>query len=379
MTEKIFYLDPERYKDKGKVIEIREKDLFGILLDRTIFYPEGGGQPSDRGIIRGENWELLVSKVIEEKEDIFHFGELKGEVPKIGEEVFMELDISLRREYSQEHSAQHLFSAIIEREYNYETCGFQILPDHTKIEIPLSSDINFSYIKSAEEKTNFYIREGIPINIYWKDEKTRIVEIPGIDINPCGGIHVKNTKEIQVFKILRVYRKNSQVWRVEFIAGERVLKRLEKREEEYEYIKQRLGDPDIVNAIDKLTNKLNLLEKENKKLKEELLDYKAKELYEESFESSLGKIVIKNLDFDMNTLRILTLKILEKSVLCFLFNNSGELILGKRKEFPKEIWNKIINILENKNFKGGKGENLIQGKMDNINEISNYLNSLLKI
>ncbi len=373
MTEKIFYLDPERYKDRGEVLEIKKKDLLGILLDRSIFYPEGGGQPSDRGIIKGENWEFSVLKVIEEKGNIWHFGELKGDLPKIGEQVFMELDVSLRKEYSQEHSAQHLFSAIIERDYKYETTGFQILPEHTKIEIPLSLDINLSYIKSAEEKTNFYIREGIPINIYWENENKRIVEIPNIDKNPCGGIHVKNTKEIGAFKVLRVYRKNSQFWRIEFTSGDRLIRRLEKREEEYEYIKQKLGDPNILSALDKLINKLSLLEKENKKLKEEILDYKAEEISKDSLETSLGKVVIKKLDLDINTLRILTLKILERITLSFLFNNSGELILGRRKEFHKEIWDKIINILESRNFKGGKGENLIQGRVDNIENIIEVL------
>lgn len=373
MTEKIFYLDPERYKDKGKILEIRKKDLVGILLDKGIFYPEGGGQPSDRGIIKGENWELLVLKVIEEKENIWHFGELKGDLPEIGDQVFMELDVSLRKEYSQEHSAQHLFSAIIERDYKYETTGFQILPEYTKIEIPLSWDINLSYIKSAEEKTNFYIREGIPINVYWEDDNKRIVEIPNIDKNPCGGIHVKNTKEIGVFKVLRVYRKNSQVWRIEFISGDRLIRRLEKREEEYEYIKQKLGDPDILNALDKLLNRLSLLEKENKKLKEETWDYQAQEISRSSLETLLGKVVIKKLDLDMNTLRILTLKILERVTLSFLFNNSGELILGRGKEFPRETWDKFINILESRNFKGGRGEYLIQGRLDNIEDITEAL------
>lgn len=373
MTEKIFYLDPERYKDKGKILEIRKKDLVGILLDKGIFYPEGGGQPSDRGIIKGKNWELLVLKVIEEKENIWHFGELKGDLPEIGDQVFMELDVSLRKEYSQEHSAQHLFSAIIERDYKYETTGFQILPEYTKIEIPLSWDINLSYIKSAEEKTNFYIREGIPINVYWEDDNKRIVEIPNIDKNPCGGIHVKNTKEIGVFKVLRVYRKNSQVWRIEFISGDRLIRRLEKREGEYEYIKQKLGDPNILNALDKLLNRLSLLEKENKKLKEETWDYQAQEISRSSLETLLGKVVIKKLDLDMNTLRILTLKILERVNLSFLFNNSGELILGRGKEFPRETWDKFINILENRNFKGGRGEYLIQGRLDNIEDITEAL------
>ncbi|MCS7202566.1 MAG: alanyl-tRNA editing protein [Dictyoglomus sp.] len=373
MTEKIFYIDSEKYRDRGKILEIREGDLFGILLNKTIFYPEGGGQPSDRGIIRGEDWELLVTKVIEEEEKIFHFGKLMGKTPKIGEEVLMELDISLRKEYSQEHTAQHLFSAILERDYGYETIGFQILSDHTKIEIPLASDINLSYIKSAEEKTNYYIREGIPVKIYWKDEKTRIVEVLNVDINPCGGIHVKNTREIGLFKVLKVYRKNSQVWRIEFISGDRLLKRLEKREEEYEYIKQKLGDSDVVSSLDKFITKLNTLEKENKKLKEKILDYQAEEILKEGIETSMGKIVMKNLELNMGDLRILALKILESSSLCFLFNTLGELVLGKNREFPKEIWEKLINFLENRNFRGGKGENLIQGKIDNIENIKEAL------
>lgn len=365
MTEKIFYQDLEKYKDKAKIIGVRRGNLLDILLDRTIFYPEGGGQPSDKGIIKGPNWELEVIKVEEKEDGIWHLGKLKGKNSEISEEVLLEIDEDLRKEYSQEHTAQHLFSAILEKKYGYETTGFQILEDYTKIEIPLSSEINLSYIKSAEKEINELIIKGLPVNTYWKDEKTRIVEIPNIDVNPCGGTHVKNTREIGLFKVLRIYRKNSQFWRIEFIAGDRILKRLEKREKEYEYVKQKLGNPEVMFALDKFMEKLNTLEKENKKLREEVLNYEGENILREGWNTLLGKIVLKNLDKDMNTLRFLGQRILERASFYFFINNSQQVVMGRGKNFPEDLWKELINVLSRRNFKGGKGDYFIQGKIEN--------------
>jgi len=376
MTEKIFYLDSEKYIDNAVIIDIKGKeDYLGILTDKTIFYPEGGGQPSDKGIIKGKNWILEVLKVEEINNNIWHYGILKGEFPKKNEEISLEIDINLRREYSQEHSAQHLFSAILEKDYDYKTTGFQILDEHTKIEIPLSSEINFNYIKKSEEKVNKIIMMGIPIFDYWIGNK-RIIEILNYDKNPCGGLHVKNTKDIGLFKVLKIYRKNSQYWRIEFIAGERILKRLEKREMEYEELKRKLGDSEIVPALDKIMVKMKDLEKENKRLKEEILNYKVKEILNNSTENSLGKIVLEKIDVEMNTLKNINNKILEEANFSFIFNNLNQFILSRNKNFPENLWNCILGFIREKDFKGVINDYFVQGKIDEIDNLSEFLKNL---
>ncbi|PMQ01988.1 MAG: alanyl-tRNA editing protein [Dictyoglomus sp. NZ13-RE01] len=377
MTEKIFYKDPEKYTDKAKIIYLKEGKEFSVLLDRTIFYPEGGGQPSDRGIIKGENFVIRVTNVKEEKDGIWHYGILEGEKPNLYTDVFLEIDWRLRREYSQEHSAQHLFSAVIEKRFGYETTGFQILEDHTKIEIPFFGDLNLSHIFEAEEETNNLIMEGLPILVYWKDEKTRIVEIPSIDVNPCGGIHVKNTKEIGLFKVLKVYRKNAQFWRIEFIAGSRILKRLEKREKEYEYIKQRLGDPEILPAIDRLLEKLSNLEKENKKYKDDIITFESEKLLEESFETLGGKVLLKRIDKEINDLRFLGQKLSQHVSFYFLINRNKQLIMGRKENFPKEKWEEVIFEISQRGYKGKEGELFYQGIVERDENLLEFLKELL--
>ncbi|MGB9681484.1 MAG: alanyl-tRNA editing protein [bacterium] len=379
MTEKVFYIDPYMYELGTKVTDVVEKDsLLGLSFDETIFFPEGGGQPCDRGIIRGDGWKLDVFKV-EENDKIWHWGRFEGRKPNKQESVVMKIDIDLRREYAQQHTAQHLFSAILERDYALKTTGFQILEEYTKIEVPLKDELPIQLIDEAEKKTNFYILQGIPIKIYWKDKITRIIEIPGLDVNPCGGLHVRDTSELGLFKILEVYKKNSRFTRIEFIAGDRILKRLSKREKEYQLLKEMVGDPDVISSVGRLLGKIEELEKENKNLNRTLIEYQAEGLIKEAIDTNLGKILIKGLDYDIDKLSFISRKISSKIDLCLFSNPSGQIVISRSVNIPDEIWQSIIEVLGRNGWRGGKGETFIQGKVVELEDTLISINRTLDI
>jgi alanyl-tRNA synthetase len=379
-TKKIFYNDPNIVNWESRITDIKkEKDFYILSLSETIFYPEGGGQPCDKGEIRSDDWILLVSCIWEEDGKIWHKGILKGKrEPLIDEKVELYVDSDLRREYMEQHTAQHLLSAIIEKNYSLETTGFQILGDHTKIEIPYRGFDPKSFVSEIESIVNKYIKENIPVNVYWKDENIRIVEIVGLDINPCGGLHVNRLGEIGLFKILDFYKKNNDLWRVEFVAGSRILKRLSIREEEYKYIKEKLGNPDIYDGISKLFAKLETLEKDNKRFRERINKYMAKELIDMAENKENIKIILNILEEDMNTIKFVVQEMMkENGILGVIFNSQGQGIIFRSPDISTELFNKILEKLTEIGWKGSRGEYFLQGKVEDPEKAIDYIRSLL--
>jgi len=379
-TKKIFYNDPNIVNWESRITDIKkEKDFYILSLSETIFYPEGGGQPCDKGEIRSDDWILLVSYIWEEDGKIWHKGILKGKrEPLIDEKVELYVDSDLRREYMEQHTAQHLLSAIIEKNYSLETTGFQILGDHTKIEIPYRGFDPKSFVNEIESIVNKYIKENIPVKVYWKDENIRIVEIVGLDINPCGGLHVNRLGEIGLFKILDFHKKNNDLWRVEFVAGSRILKRLSIREEEYKYIKEKLGNPDIYDGISKLFTKLETLEKDNKRLRERINKYMAKELIDMAENKENIKIILNILEEDINTIKFVVQEMMkENGILGVIFNSQGQGIIFRSPDISTDLFNKILEKLKEIGWKGSKGEYFLQGKVEDPEKAIDYIRSLL--
>jgi alanyl-tRNA synthetase len=379
-TKKIFYNDPNIVNWESRITDIKkEKDFYILSLSETIFYPEGGGQPCDKGEIRSDDWILLVSYIWEEDGKIWHKGILKGKrEPLIDEKVELYVDSDLRREYMEQHTSQHLLSAIIEKNYSLETTGFQILGDHTKIEIPYRGFDPKSFVSEIESIVNKYIKENIPVKVYWKDENIRIVEIVGLDINPCGGLHVNRLGEIGLFKILDFYKKNNDLWRVEFVAGSRILKRLSIREEEYKYIKEKLGNPDIYDGISKLFAKLETLEKDNKRFRERINKYMAKEFIDMAENKENIKIILNILEEDINTIKFVVQEMMkENGILGVIFNSQGQGIIFRSPDISTELFNKILEKLTEIGWKGSRGEYFLQGKVEDPEKAIDYIKSLL--
>ncbi|MEN3186718.1 MAG: alanyl-tRNA editing protein [Atribacterota bacterium] len=256
MTEKIFYLAPEQMSLETLVSKVKKREgRVALSFPQTIFFPEGGGQPADRGMIRGERWWMEVEDVSEEGGEIWHWGKMQGREPEEGEKVFMRVDEEWRRMMCEQHTAQHLFSAILERDYALSTTGFSILPDRIKIEIPCRDDLSPTVLQEAETKVRAFIRKRLPVSIYWENSSMRIVEIPGLDRNPCGGLHVSDTGYIGSFAILRFYRKNRDFWRIEFLAGGKLERAFRQMMETVDTLHTMLGNNLVEGTLTLLEKK----------------------------------------------------------------------------------------------------------------------------
>ncbi|WP_456365193.1 alanyl-tRNA editing protein [Thermococcus sp.] len=312
MTEKLFYRDPYLREANARItgVEVEGKRV-KLTLDRTIFYPEGGGQPSDRGRIEGNGFAVRVEKVTG-KDEIVHEGIIEGRTPEVGGEVRLILDWEWRYENMRAHTGQHILSAIIKGLYGAETTGFQIFPEYNKIEIDHSGELKWTEILEIERKTNGVIWGDIPVEVEVYGElpaelrsllrkevsskvrpPIRVVRIGTVDVTPCGGTHVRSTGEIGFLKVLRVYRKSRKLLRVEFATGVRALKYLDELLEDYWSTLNEMPNKNrpLVERVGELKEELEELEAEKDSLRRELWEWKGRALLKEAVEVEGVRVV----------------------------------------------------------------------------------------
>ena len=230
-TEKLFYADALLRTFAATVLSSEETEKgFAVVLDKTAFYPEGGGQPADRGILGG----AAVTDVREKDGIITHF--CSAPLP-VGETVTGEIDFARRLDHMQQHSGEHICSGLICARYACDNVGFHMGAD--TVTIDFNADIPWAELMEIEAEANRYIREDHPICIRFyeggsaelaaldyrsKKELTgqvRIVSFPGADCCACCGTHVPSSGGVGAVKFLSCVRFREGV-RIELLAGERL-------------------------------------------------------------------------------------------------------------------------------------------------------------
>ncbi|MFP4038706.1 MAG: alanyl-tRNA editing protein, partial [Candidatus Nanohaloarchaea archaeon] len=235
MTKELYLPGNEYLKEfDSKVSKVKEVDGY-IVLEETLFYPECGGQPADRGKISWRGRELEVVDVQKEGGEIRHF--LRGELPEKGEKVHGVVDWERRYKHMRMHTAQHVLSWVVLNMYDASTAGNQIHEDYSRIDFE-PADFDEKDVERIENGVNSLIekklgvekkevpreeleekvQEGrtnldiIPDNI----DPLRVVIIGDEDLCPCGGTHVDNLKEIGKINITDRKSKGANVERLEF-------------------------------------------------------------------------------------------------------------------------------------------------------------------
>jgi alanyl-tRNA synthetase len=244
-TEKIYYNYVSADPFRAEILELRPSGNgnIQILLDKTIFYPEGGGQPSDRGTING----VPLLDVREKDGEILHLVSAEwAEKLKQGP-VELVLDACRRRDLTNLHTGQHLLSGAIFNITGAYTVSMHLGDETCTIDVdthlnsgPNAKEINDEILINIEEAVADAIEKNLPVNIYLcppedissfplrkpppqVDEVIRVVEIEGYDCVACCGTHLKSTAEIGMLRILGT-EKYKGMTRITFIAGRRLLR-----------------------------------------------------------------------------------------------------------------------------------------------------------
>ncbi len=299
MTEKLFYADAYLREAEAviRAVEV-ENGRIRMILDRTIFYPEGGGQPSDRGTIVGDGFKIFVDDV-QGKEEVWHEGRLEGRPPEPGESVRLVLDWEWRYENMRQHTGQHILSAVLKELYDANTTGFQIFEGYNKIEIDYPGELTWDMIFEIERRVNEVVWRDLPVQLEVYDKlpaelkeklrrglsdrvkpPIRVVSIPGVDVIPCGGTHVRGTGEVGFIKVLNFYRKSRKLWRVEFACGGRALRYLDGVLDDYWKSLDEMPNKNrpLVERVGELKGEIEGLRAEKDTLRKELWEWKARAL-----------------------------------------------------------------------------------------------------
>ena len=228
MTEKLYYQDPYLKEFTAAVLSCeQDKTGWTVTLDRTAFYPEGGGQPTDLGTLGGAN----VTDVREKEGVILH--KCDKALP-VGETVTGTVDWSRRFDHMQQHSGEHIVSGIICARYGCDNVGFHMGKD--MVTIDFNHDIDPADLPSIEAQANAFIWGDTPIHIRFLEGEAlkqaeyrskkfipgtvRLVAFPGADCCACCGTHVDRAGQVGLIKLLSCQKFREGV-RLELLCGKR--------------------------------------------------------------------------------------------------------------------------------------------------------------
>ena len=301
VAERLYY-DSAALEFEATVTDIRldsregSDSLWQVALDRTAFYPEGGGQPWDTGMLvatakSGATLEVPVERVEEDEAgEVWHF----VRKPLVaGTSVTGYVDAARRQDHEQQHSGQHLLSAMFLREIGATTVSFHLGAESCTIDLALregAERLSEQELRQVEDAANVVVSEGRPVMSHWieremaelmlsrgdlrklppREGRMRIVQMQGIEFNACGGTHVSNTGAIGAVTLRRV-EKVKKGWRVEFCCGLRAVRTARRDFELLDGIARTLsvGARDVPGRVEKLIEDKKAAAKELKALQKQ--------------------------------------------------------------------------------------------------------------
>jgi alanyl-tRNA synthetase len=308
-TERLYYTDAGLREFTATVVET-SPDGRTVYLNRTAFYPASGGQPADRGLLGG----VAVVDVRDEDERVAHIlaeplpgpaGELGGdaEASESSRATLQgEIDWARRFDHMQQHTGQHLLSAVIEALFGFPTVSVHFGPEISTVEIA-AAEFTAEQSRRAEERCFELVSMAIPVRVSFEDstsadglrkasERTgtlRIISIEGIDRSACGGTHVASLAEAGFLLIRRRERMRGNM-RLEFVAGNRALACAQR---DYAVVAElsriaAAGVDDLPSAINTLRQRLADADKERARLRMELARRDGQALYQNTQPGSDG-------------------------------------------------------------------------------------------
>lgn len=384
MTQRLFDVDSYNKEFTAKVIScVPSGDNYKVVLDRTTFFPEGGGQAADKGILGNAN----VLDVQEKDGIIYHTVDKAFEE---GEEVFGKIDWDVRFERMQQHTGEHIVTGLIHQKYGYNNMGFHLSDGICTLD--MSGPLTKEQLHEIEIAANEIVYQNKKVEVLYptKEElevldyrskieiegQVRIVKIDGCDVCACCAPHVNSTGEIGTIKMVQTQNYKGGV-RITIACGRRALRDHIAKDEYVKAIMYSLSSKEelIVEGVE-------LLKKEIAQLKTKILEVEREKLRYKAGEIQPGQKLVCMFEdkLDGNLPRDLMNMILDKNTtVCAVFTgneSSGfRYVIGSRNIDTRPI-GKAINA-EFAGRGGGKPE-MIQGSLTgSVAEIKSYMEHLV--
>ena len=305
-----------------------------IILDRTPFYAESGGQVGDRGYLSGNNLLIRIDDVQKEADFFVHFGRVERGNISLGDEVNAQIDGACRLRARANHTATHLLQAALKEivDPDIGQAGSLVNFDRLRFDFNCPRALTPQELEQIEERVNAWIAEshGAQINVMALTEAkdkgatamfgekygdtVRVVDYPGVSMELCGGTHVQNTAEIGLFKIISETGISAGVRRIEAVAGAAVLEYLKVRDT----VVRELGEKfktkpeEIVDRVISLQDELKSTQKELDRLSSELAIVKSDRLLSQAEPVGNIKVLVAELDAAPDALKTAAERLVQK-------------------------------------------------------------------
>jgi alanyl-tRNA synthetase len=376
-TERLYYSDSTLVEFDATVIDARDNR---IVLDRTAFYPESGGQLADRGVLILDGTESSVTDVQEDEGgDVLHL--FAGAVPERGTRVHGRIDARRRRDHMQQHSGQHVLSAAFVEVMNAPTVSFHMGDESCSIDLDTKA-ITPEQMNAVSALANRVVMDDLAVAIRGAmpeearamgvrkipsgvDGELRLIDMGGFDLNACGGTHVGRTGQIGPI-LLRKVEKVKQGMRVEFVCGERALAVARRDYDALTQVAAAFSTHvwDIPQQVRKSLEEIKAAQKERKKLVEELAEFEAEKLVAAAAEENGWRRVQRVFkDRDLAYVKLLAQKMAQRpNVVAVVAAGQGQpsLVVAQSAGGPFDMGRLIKEAAAEFSLRGGGSRDLAQ-------------------
>lgn len=398
MGDRLYYSDAFLKSFNATVTDIREvsraegQSLWQVALDKTAFYPTSGGQPYDLGTLTATSRGGAVLEVpiesIEEDEagEVWHF----VRKPLLaGTAVEGAVDWQRRLDHIQQHSGQHLLSAVFAHELKAPTVSFHLGDTISTIDIACAALAHHS-LERVEQIANTLIAEDRPVRIQTvsrekaealltegrlsklpeREGTIRLIEIENYDLNACGGTHVRSTGQIGGL-LIRSVEKVSRGFRVSFVCG---LRAVRTAREDFSLLGKAasalsIGPADLPAALDRIQATAKTAEKDRLKLREELATYHAARLaVEDPIQYGLRFVQRTYADRDRDYIRLLASRLAASvpqtvALLSATDTDPARVVLARSQDLDFDCGKLLKEALTAMGLRGGGSSDLAQGEV----------------
>lgn len=392
--EILYYNNPYMKEFNASITEIEEQDdgKCVVLLDKTAFFPGGGGQWCDTGKIGDAD----VLEVYEKEETVYH---VLNKKPSQMSDLKCTIDWDKRIDGMQQHLGQHVLSGCFFNLFKANTFAIHLGADISTVDIlgnlteeqvrkaeklankVIGDNIRvLSFVPSKEELSKLTLRRALPNT----DEAIRVLHIENFDINACCGLHPQTTKDLRMIKIKR-FTKHKEGTRIEFLSGSRAVADTLSKDELFSSICSYLScnENEALNSIKNLSSELKASNERNKNLNTLLASYQAQDLMNNSTSIKDYKVIKHIFDEDMKYVNTLTSKLLQNdNVIALMAVRNGEkanLLFACSKNIKdvkmNDIFKSSISIIDGR---GGGSPFQAQGAGKNNEHLEDALNSALQ-
>jgi alanyl-tRNA synthetase len=289
MTHRLYYTDAYRTEFTATIVE-RGADGTRVYLDESVFYPTSGGQLHDLGTLG----EIAVVDVVDEEDRVAHVLASPIGANAIDRPISGRIDWARRYDHMQQHTGQHLLSAVFEDLFGARTVSVHFGEEYSTLDLDAEFVTRDQLVK-AESRANAIVAEARPVTITFEDAATatglrkpsdrpgelRIVTIDALDRSACGGTHVRSTAEIGAV-LVRSVEKVRKATRVEFVCGPRAIRRARRDYESLGRVAASLTSSidEAASVVGAQSERLKELDGTRRKLEKELASFRARERYD---------------------------------------------------------------------------------------------------